>query len=489
MPRTTLALVAALVLVAGACGGEDQSATTTTTTTTTTTMTTEAPSTATTTARPDPTATWSRCDDPDGFSISFPDGWSTNDGSVVSACSRFDPEPFTVPEQSDARVAAIVADVESVPFHQAAAPGDERDRAVTAVDGHQAVRVVDPGSALYGPDTEATRYLIDLSIGVDDGPGTLVVDTVDLPGSNYDANVETLDRMVQTIDLTVADESPPGIVARYGGGGTPFAASAELQDGRPCVTVPVEGSPSTTCFSTPGPASLRLADLGTELLPAVGGVAGDDVFRVDAELDSGSLSFLPVRIGDSTTRGWVVPVDPTEVSSLTFSTIDGTELGSRDPAEEVAVQPVGSFGSPPVSSADFPADGAPALLRDVRVAAHEDFDRVVFEFTGAANLSYRVEDADSVSGASGKPIDVGGSALVQVTISPAAGVDLSGTQPEQTYTGPDHVSAPGTATVTEVVEVEDFESTLTWAIGTRSTAAVAVDVLSDPSRLVVDLRS
>lgn len=330
MSRVLMVVVAVLTLVAAACGDDGNDASTTTTTTTTDASDT----TSTTTTTPDPTADWERCENPEGFAISYPDGWSVNDGAVVSECSLFDPEPFTVPEGTDARVAAISAHVEPVAFHEAAAPGEEVDRAVTVVDGHQAVRLVESGSEFHGKDTAATRYFVDLSTGalapgIDEQAQTLVIDTIELEGMDYAGNLEIVDRMVRSIELRDAQESETTVVARYGGGGTPFAVGAEIVDDQPCLTVPLEGEASTRCFSPPGPESIRAADMSADLLDVIAGVAGEGVFRVDVDLGSGTFSFLPVPIEGSSVRGWAMPVMADESTTVRFSAIDGTELGSR----------------------------------------------------------------------------------------------------------------------------------------------------------------
>ncbi len=396
MTRLLTPLVAVFVLLAAACGGDDDDAAPTTTETVEETTTTDATTTTSTTA-PDPTADWTRCANPDGFRLSYPQDWSTNDGSVVGECSQFDPEPFTVPEATDERVAAITAYVDPVPYAEVAAPGDEVDRAVTTVDGHQAVRIEEVGSELYGEDTATTRYLVDLPADGDAEPSTLFLDTIELRGMAYEQNVEVLDRMVRTIEID---------------------------------------------------------------------------------------------IGGSDVAGWVLPLDPAEVSMVTFSDIAGTELGTRTLEEEVDVEPVGSFQPPPVSSGDFPATGTPpAYLADVRVAGHDGFDRVVFEFVPGEELAWEVEATDEVRATSGQVVEVEGEAILRVTMSPASGVDLTGSEPEPTYTGPDRMGAPGAQAVTEVVAVEDFENVSTWAIGTDGEGPIAAQILPDPLRLVIDVEA
>lgn len=332
MRRLPVVLLAVFALAVASCGGDDDDAAapdgSTTTDDTTTDSTTTTTDGATTTSAPSPTASWEQCENPDGFSVSHPADWHVNDGSVVSRCSMFDPSSFEVPGGTDVRVAAINLYVEEVPFHEVATAGDGDEQATTAVDGHQAVRTVGPGGEFYGEDTELTQYVVDLSLGVDDGSGTLFANVPDFEGIDYDQAVTVLDRMVRTIELSVGEDAPENRVARYEGA-APFSAELTVQEGEPCVTTPTRGEPTTTCFTRPGADALRVADYSGELFSAFGGVAGSDVFRVEADTESGSFSFLPVGTGESDARGWVMPIDSGSVRSLTWYGIEGEQLGSR----------------------------------------------------------------------------------------------------------------------------------------------------------------
>lgn len=157
-----------------------------------------------TTAPPGPGGPLVRCESPAGFAISAPASWSTNPGDVVEPCTQFNPEPFTVPDATDVRVAAIVGHVERVGFATATRPRQDPDatRAVTTVEGQQAVRLSyqASGDGLYPEGMAITSYVVDL--GTRDGePATLFFDTHDRPPFDYDTNVAVLDRMVQTLDL------------------------------------------------------------------------------------------------------------------------------------------------------------------------------------------------------------------------------------------------------------------------------------------------
>lgn len=146
-----------------------------------------------------------RCDHPAGFAISYPEGWSVNSGETVPICSRFAPRPFRVPPGTDARVGAVTASVQAAGFDEMTSARLPRtaSRTETTVDGRRAVRIerVSAGQGLYPAGVRMTTYVVDLEPG-NDGPRTLVVDTVGLPQFDYARNVGILDRMVRTLEMS-----------------------------------------------------------------------------------------------------------------------------------------------------------------------------------------------------------------------------------------------------------------------------------------------
>ncbi len=152
-------------------------------------------------------------------------------------------------------------------------------------------------------------------------------------------------------------------------------------------------------------------------------------------------------------------------------TVVGTPFaGTREPVEGAA-------------SPGLPLGGA--LLVDVRAAAHEDFDRIVFEFTGGLP-GYRVEYVAPpiLQDASGEPVAIAGSAFLRVRFEPAAAHDPGTGTP--TYTGPPELS-PGLPSLLEAEQTGDFEGVLTWALGLTEAADFAVFPLREPFRIAIDI--
>jgi hypothetical protein len=151
----------------------------------------------------EPVALGHGCTSPDGVSVSYPQGWSVNTGEVAPACTRFAPQAFSLPQNSDLRVAAITIISESVPFERASEPpAGQKSRIPLTVDGREAVRIEQQtADGLYPLGTPMTSYIVDLGV-CEDGPRTLIATTVGLPRFDYARNIEVLDEMVHTLWLS-----------------------------------------------------------------------------------------------------------------------------------------------------------------------------------------------------------------------------------------------------------------------------------------------
>lgn len=230
MTRTSLPASAALcLLLVSGCGGAGTTASPTTSVGTS--VTSQVPSQASTaeptagsTAEPSagtpestaaPTSDSSdgattsqrRCVSPVGYSFAVPEGWVTNTGDVAPACSYVDPEPFTVPQATDARPAAVSVYVDPVPFAEVAAERPlQTTREETTAAGVPAVRVetLEDGSRLYPDGARRTAWYLDLPPAEgEDAPRTLIAEVVASPASGleHDELTEVLDRLVGSLRL------------------------------------------------------------------------------------------------------------------------------------------------------------------------------------------------------------------------------------------------------------------------------------------------
>ena len=144
----------------------------------------------------------------------------------------------------------------------------------------------------------------------------------------------------------------------------------------------------------------------------------------------------------------------------------------------------------------FPANAEPdtqaaspdaqVTVHDIRTGRQDGFDRVVFEVGGTGTPGWDVRYVDQASSqGSGEPIDVSGQAVLQVTITGAQIPDTTGVTE---YAGPNPLPGAGTQTVTEVVYDHTFEGTAVAFAGTTAKAPFRVFALSNPPRVVVDVR-
>jgi len=180
--------------------------------------------------------------------------------------------------------------------------------------------------------------------------------------------------------------------------------------------------------------------------------------------------------------------DRTTTSSSSTSTTTTSTVPTTAPADEQGGTPIGTPTTDVVATDPFPGNGPVALLDDVRLAGHDGFDRLVFQFRGPLS-GYRVGYVQGPvrEDGSGEPVDIEGEAFLEVVMAPASGVDLSGgAEPVEVYTGPDRVRSGDTELVTEVVRTGDFEATLSWGVGLRRQVPFGVAVLTGPDRLVID---
>lgn len=134
-----------------------------------------------------------------GYTVSYPAGWHTNDGSVIPACSAFDPRPVAIPRESEIPFElSVVLNVQQMPM---ARLGDSSqwERVLSAerttIGGRPALRVETEatGEGLAERGMRTLRYAIDLGAG-----RTLIASTHDANPA-YAQNKDVLAAMIQTV--------------------------------------------------------------------------------------------------------------------------------------------------------------------------------------------------------------------------------------------------------------------------------------------------
>ncbi|MGC5584190.1 AMIN-like domain-containing (lipo)protein [Ornithinimicrobium sp. W1665] len=182
-------------------------------------------------------------------------------------------------------------------------------------------------------------------------------------------------------------------------------------------------------------------------------------------------------------------------------TEDPTDPGqtSGEPPDDATEEP-GTVGDEPTGTGseqalppwtDDPQERAsaasdePQEITGVRTGLHEDFDRVVLDLTGDRPvLGWFVGPVDeAVEDPTGFSLGVEGEAFVEVSVR---GIDWTTESPER-YDG-DRVLGAGTEVLTEVVLGGLFEGQQQVVLGLREETDYRIFTLSDPARIVVDVR-
>ena len=141
-------------------------------------------------------------------------------------------------------------------------------------------------------------------------------------------------------------------------------------------------------------------------------------------------------------------------------------------------------GTADVTEKKSDIDGA-ALLTAVRTGQQENFDRMVFQFGGARLPGYHIEYIDKPvrSCGSGEVVPLAGDAWLEIRFYPANAhtEDGKGTIPVRSM-------APGHRIVKELKSTCDFEADVSWVAGVSSPNKYRILELTNPTRLVVDVK-
>lgn len=156
-------------------------------------------------------------------------------------------------------------------------------------------------------------------------------------------------------------------------------------------------------------------------------------------------------------------------------------LATPEPGDTSAATFEGTAGAIDKNRANM----KPAVLTRVRTGKHEGFDRVVFEFAGNAVPGYHVEYVDKPvrNCGAGEVVPLAGQGFLLIRMQPAQAHTEAGVA-----TIKDRESAPNLPIIKELKLICDFEADVQWVAGLTSPNRYRVLELSNPARLVVDVR-
>lgn len=171
--------------------------------------------------------------------------------------------------------------------------------------------------------------------------------------------------------------------------------------------------------------------------------------------------------------------EPTAVSS---TAVAGPGSSAPDSAGSATPTPAAAPAADPAAAE--PSRGAALSVTDVRVAAHDDFDRVVYEFGGTGTPGWSIRYVDeAVQDGSGETIDVPGRSMLEVSLT---GTGYPFDTGVQEYSGPNPQDGAGAVTQVRIATV--FEGVTQSFIGLSTPPRpVKVSLLSDPVRVAVDV--
>jgi hypothetical protein len=129
-------------------------------------------------------------------------------------------------------------------------------------------------------------------------------------------------------------------------------------------------------------------------------------------------------------------------------------------------------------------DSSTATLVAVRTGTHSGFDRVVFEFDERIP-GYHIEYIDRPvrKCGSGNTTPIAGDGWLEVRMSPTRAHTEEGGS-----TVTERERMPNLAVLAELELTCDFEAVVTWVLGVESPNRYRIHELTDPPRLVVDVR-
>ncbi len=149
------------------------------------------------------------------------------------------------------------------------------------------------------------------------------------------------------------------------------------------------------------------------------------------------------------------------------------------PAATATPSPYTCAAAPTITSSSAPVV---AFIDALRTGTHAGYDRLTVEFKDGqpASIELRPQSGTSFTqGASGQTVTLAGSNGILVVIH---GADL-----HTSYGGSTDIKT-GYSALAEVRQVEDFEGVVQLALGISGPACYRVSVLSNPTRLVIDIQ-
>ncbi|CAN5557546.1 hypothetical protein BH23CHL10_BH23CHL10_10460 [soil metagenome] len=180
------------------------------------------------------------------------------------------------------------------------------------------------------------------------------------------------------------------------------------------------------------------------------------------------------------------PASATATPAASLASVPAaTDSPSATPTSSVDAVPSDDLGD---FTCDLPLEDGGSVgvanIVDVRVGAHDGYDRVVFEFEqGTPDLTLDRATPPFTGDASGLPIEVNGDSFLGLTMRGGSKQTDEGTS---SYDGPTEFE-PSFDILEALVEGGDFERQTTWYLGRTAEACARLTILDGPPRIVIDI--
>ncbi|HVM41739.1 MAG TPA: hypothetical protein VM618_13270 [Acidimicrobiia bacterium] len=139
------------------------------------------------------------------FTIGYPSDWSVNDEQEAEPCRWFHPEPFELPQQTEATNIAVHVDTPNAAYADilegtTAGPDvdevrSDEEMTIAGVEAHR-THYISSGEALLPAGTEVVVYVVDAP------EGPIVMTTTGVAEGDFEANVDALDAMAGSLTFT-----------------------------------------------------------------------------------------------------------------------------------------------------------------------------------------------------------------------------------------------------------------------------------------------
>lgn len=186
-------------------------------------------------------------------------------------------------------------------------------------------------------------------------------------------------------------------------------------------------------------------------------------------------------------RGIGVAIAATAFAVSSCAAPDSSTTAADTVSAKVGVAQRGAYASPAAMDqspkTQRPAEPAHLAVSAITIDSHSGFDRLTVDFAGTGEPGWFVNYVPSpLQETAGKPVKVAGSSYLNINIDGTisrseAGLDAA---------TPIDISS-SSSNVVDIVHAGTYEGRTQIVVGLRSTLPYSVQLLDDPTRLVVDI--